>query len=1398
MTSPGLSEAIETVELDEQYDGTLTDLPEPTTERWQPLRLGLVDLFYYENEVFPFIDGRLLLRGNNGAGKSKVLALTLPFLFDGDLSPQRVEPDGDRQKQMVWNLLLGGEHPNSERIGYSWLEFGRVDADGTRQFITIGAGLKAARARGITRHWFFITSRRIGEDLSLVDSGRIVLAHDRLGDAIGERGRIYDTKAEYRRALDEKLFGLGERRYAELIELLLQIRAPQLSKRPSESALSEALTRALTPVGDDVITSVADGLRSLDEDREELQRLIEARRAVHAFLGHYRAYAQVLLKRQAAGPRLQQAEYDRSGRAIIEATGRADAATVAIHDAERKLADLEAERIDREGEQSALRDSEHVESERQLALADLNAQQADEYRRGAEGRAGVAHQALLKAESEAAGQRETVAALGTRAALALSAVVDAAASAGLDQRHDSVLAAATVAGAEPSADTGAFGDTDESRLGTADAIATDRAVTTERIALRRDGLGRISGLVRRMNEAEAHLGTAMRSEDAAETRRAESSERRALADAEVEDAIDRYVAEVEAALDSLRELSVPDDDFAAFAEWARVREDENPAVVALRRQAAALRDEVHALRAGFQQTSAALEAQCATLTDEIAALEGGGSVQPAAVHTRTAEDGIPLWRTVSFNDGIDDGDRAGIEAALEASGLLTAHISPDAALRHPESGEVLLQGSGHVGGASLADVLHVELPPDATIEPSAVNEILASIALCASGADAVGEPDAPTWVAPSGRFRLGAMYGAWMAESARYIGETSRAAARERRLGDAREELRELEQRRYRLQQEITALDGRLRTIDAEQGSLPRPRRLEEADRAAAIAQDGERRAIADLSEARAVREQLGAERERVATELAEDASVLGLPAGGDELEHLVEALRDYEHHAAEFWHAADLLDAAALSARGAEERLRTASAVTAGADDEKAAAYTHAQRQKSYADSLRKRFGAAVEKYREQVKRVEDALKTLGTQLKAVQLAREKASTERAVLAERLAGMHADQERVAAARAETVEALRRTTGLGIAHVAVPDLEAPGTDEEWTVTRGVQFARAIDAALGDVDAADARYDRLLSQVHTEFTDLQNALGRHGFEAAYLPHEDGVQVVAAFSGRDMPLVDLGDTLSEQIEQHERLLNAREREIIQNHLVTEVGAQLSELIGEADKQIARLNDELRTRRTSTGMMLRVLWKPQHDGPAGLEDARRVLSMTADVWNEDDRIGLGNFLQARIAEVRQADETGNWYDHLGEALDYRRWHRFTVERHQGGAWKPATGPASGGERVLAASIPLFAAASSHYDTASNPYAPRLVMLDEAFAGVDDASRANCLGLLAEFDLDVVMTSEREWGCYPEVPGLAIAQLTRFEDTPAVYVQQWQWDGTRRTLVDAPAEPGTSDSLW
>jgi hypothetical protein len=207
----------------------------------------------------------------------------------------------------------------------------------------------------------------------------------------------------------------------------------------------------------------------------------------------------------------------------------------------------------------------------------------------------------------------------------------------------------------------------------------------------------------------------------------------------------------------------------------------------------------------------------------------------------------------------------------------------------------------------------------------------------------------------------------------------------------------------------------------------------------------------------------------------------------------------------------------------------------------------------------------------------------------------------------------------------------------------------------------------------------------------------------------------------------------------------------------------------------------------------MLLRLVWRPARNAPGGLSAARhRLLRQSSDAWTAADRTALGEFLQAQIERARNDNPAGTWLEHLTAALDYRAWHEFGIERHQHGKWQSATGPASGGERVLSVSLPLFAAASSHYASAGNPHAPRLVTLDEAFAGVDDDSRAKSLGLLTAFDLDVVMTSEREWGCYPQVPGLAIAQLSRVDGVAAVLVTRWEWDGRQRSRARDPELPG------
>lgn len=217
--------------------------------------------------------------------------------------------------------------------------------------------------------------------------------------------------------------------------------------------------------------------------------------------------------------------------------------------------------------------------------------------------------------------------------------------------------------------------------------------------------------------------------------------------------------------------------------------------------------------------------------------------------------------------------------------------------------------------------------------------------------------------------------------------------------------------------------------------------------------------------------------------------------------------------------------------------------------------------------------------------------------------------------------------------------------------------------------------------------------------------LTDTLSQQGSRVSADLREDGVLVEVDFRGRATSVPELTDALATEVADRERLLSEREREILENHLVNEVASTLQELISAAEDQVAMMNSELEARPTSTGMRLRFTWRPREDGSTGLAAAReRLLRQTADAWSEEDRAAVGGFLQVQIAEVRSRDTSRTWLEHLTEALDYRNWNRFVIERYQNGQWKPAAGPASGGERVLAASVPLFAAASSHYASAGS----------------------------------------------------------------------------------------------
>lgn len=1356
--------------------------PTPGRTRWQPLRVGLVDLFYYDVEEFHFRDGRLLFRGNNGTGKSKVLALTLPFLLDGDLSPHRVEPDADPKKRMEWNLLLGGEHPHPERLGYTWIEFGRLDEDGAAHYTTLGCGLKAVSGRGIARHWFFVTDQRVGTELRLLDSTGAAVGRDRLAEALGGRGMLYDSARAYRGAVDEALFGLGEQRYAALVDLLVQLRQPQLSKRPSEKALSLALTESLPPMDQAVVADVAEAFRSLDEEKEQLAVMATAEHAAGAFLHHYRRYAQVAARRKARAPRSQHSRYEALRSELSTAEQDFEAAGAALAEAEAGLEELEQRRAGLRARDEALRAGPEMRSARDLEQAAGLAERTARDGERAEADRVRAEEELARVASRLGAARSRAEAAERARDAALTGAGEAATAAGTQAAHTDRVA-------RPLAEGDAVGAAHD-----AAAEFTDRRLRS---------IGLVEDHLVTVQDAAAELDRARRRSEDADAELTHQAEMRAEAEERTADAGRDYLAAVRAHFTgcTLLRPTDPEGMLDELARWTGTLAGADPSRSAAQQAATAVGAELARRRAALESEQRETGELGDRLRAESAELRSGGQRGPEDPYTRSPgirrdRPGAALWRLIDFADGLPEPQKAGLEAALEASGLLDAWIGPDGTAAAAGTWDTLLTAAPPVDGPSLATVLRPAVdradPAAAVLPDELVARLLAGVGLLVPGEPGEEVPATGNWICLDGRFRLGTLTGAWSKPAAVYLGEGAREQARRARITAIDAELAELARRMDGLTQRFESLDADLHTLAAEQDALPDDAALRDAHASVAAAhrehtRAAERRTAAD----RAASEAAGAA-ERLTAELHGLCEELGLPATAAGLRETREALGRYREALAGLWPVEGECRAArAALATDEADRVRAAEH-SAELTERARAAATDAVAARERHETLAATVGAAVAELQRRLAEVAAALGDCEKTERSTRAEQNSATARQAVADALRTRVRVDIEDTARTRAEAIDALRRFTATGLLAVALPDLEA--ASDSWAPDPAVRLARAVERELESVDDSDPAWERVQRRITEELKDLSDALARHGHMAAARLLDDGLIVDIVFQGRERSVPELAAALTAEVADRQQLLSAREQEILENHLITEVAGTLQELVGAAEHQVLRMNEELKDRPTSTGMLLRLVWRPARNAPGGLAAARdRLLRQSSDAWTDDDRTALGDFLQAQIDRARTDDPSGTWLEHLTTALDYRSWHEFGIERHQHGKWQSATGPASGGERVLSVSLPLFAAASSHYASAGNPHAPRLVTLDEAFAGVDDDSRAKSLGLLTAFDLDVVMTSEREWGCYPQVPGLAIAQLSRVDEIAAVLVTRWEWDGRDRTRVVRDAEvPG------
>lgn len=1349
--------------------------PSPTSPRAKALRLGIVNVWEYDDQEFWPADGRLILRGHNTAGKSKALELLLPFVLDGETRPERLDPFGGQSKTMYWNLIDFDPDRNAA-VGYSWVEFGHLDDLGDAQFVTVVVGLRGQRSSGRkVDTWFAVTPQRIGVDLDLAPGGTPLTAA-RLREALHPEAVFTTTAREHRAAVDAALFGLGLERYEALIHLLLQLRRPKLSEKLDLVRLGGILTDALPPVERRHVEALAEAFTKLDAQRERVEQLEAAHGAVTSFLDPYRAYARVQCRLRADAVRSANVAFDK-----VTETERRQRAE--LGEAEEHLAVVESRRgelrIERATTQGAL-DALDLSKVAQLAEVQEKAAALDRAAAGAAGRASedelVREQAQRRATESAerarlaAVDRDRQAAEAVRLADPAGVAVEHAAVFG----HEAVEWDRAVDGADAAA-TRRAGAVVEVR-------AADRVAEGFRAVVEREE--------QRLADAEATH------EEAAEERRRADVEAEQTAERWVDDVVEwserlvaplvvRVLGEVTDLVSRVRAEVLGADDLPAARE-VLLRALVEPA----RGQLTDERAERTAERRSLADRRGALAAERDKVASEA---DDGPAATPGRPATRPST-AAPLWSCTDFADDLSDEQRADLEAALSAAGLLDALVAPDGRLLAADGrpvpggpddrGDTVVATSDPVAVDNLARWLRPAPEPGSPVTDEAVAAALA----------VVGAGDGPSacWVSTDGTWANGPLRGRWRQDAARHIGAGARAAARARRLADLDADLVSVDAELAGVDRSLDELRELVDALEFAAGSFPAVSSVRDArrDLSAAVRRLERAAEAADLAGQRVVQ----ARGDAAAALAALEAAVAAALCRPDQVDAALDALADYRRcltvlRADATRAASDLVRAVADDAdlTAAVARADGSASASRRAGDEAARARSEAEQLEAIigvevAEVLRRRDGFVARLA--EVERLDDELGSTRDELLS------RVGAARNAL-DATAGQRAERD------ADRVRALDRLATLATTELVELALdEAAPEGDVRQVTAGLAFARRAHEALRAVETDQAAQDRASDRLHRGYQQLRGALG-----AAYDPNldtRDGVSLCfTTLNGRSATTLELGALLGDEAERSRRMLTAEERDAIERHLLTEVGTHLSERVHDAWALVGRMNDQLASHPTRSGVSLRLRWEPAADAGVGADVALSLLRRGVSLLTDEERATLTAFLSAKIDQARADEGTADVVERLVEALDYRYWHRFVLFRRAGGSEERLTSRSqatgSGGEQAKLAHLPLFAATAAYYESA-RPTAPHLLLLDEAFAGIDRAQRGDCMGMLVDLDLDLICTNYDEWGTYAEVPAVATYHLERTPGRFGVAALRFVWDGVDKREDDPFLDAATT----
>ena len=1374
----------------------LTEAP----QRWRLERAGIINVYQYGDEVLEFAGGRLLLRGVNGSGKSTAMNMLLPFLLTA--SQRNIDAAQDQRGLLRSWMLDGRDDP--QPVGYLWIEFRRG-----AEFFACGCGIRANRQADNVRTWWFATSKRPGIDVDLVEDS-VALSADVLRDRLdGDPVFPERDRREYRRLIEQKLFGgAGLDQHIRLID---KVRNPRVGDRIDKD-LPDDLMDALPQLSDQALADAAAPLDDLDEHRRNVAALERTVSTLRSLLSRYRAYCVGDLQARTAEARRLLAEHKRHRRAAARLRAETYEADERVQRIEGEISQAESSIRRLRSEVSAIEESRAYQEGRQLdALRDL-VERLSRDADAAQNRVERADDQIRSttAELDAARRRSDDDLRGVNESLSQAAQI--AGRCGVAERPPPALELrrSAIDGADAFAPEPL--DVSEAQRRTEGVVAAVRR--------RRDDVEIVSAARDVLDEAETRLTNARQALEAAADAHEQASERCASHDLARTEAMRAWALEVE----------------QWCSESARLRGAVSPSAAAGPTTAASAastpqaREELRARVVGefeatveMQQERAAAtrhrlgEAQTAAMSQQAVLDDLMGRTEPQSPRLAWQSPAeYCLADVIDFTADVEPGDRAGLEAGLEASGLLLAR--PVAAGTVELATGELVAIDAAPCERTLSRLLEVTVPTHLAgrVDEGVIARLLESVSCepVSSGGESARAGDEATTVTAGaavsidGSFRVGTLAGRHRKERAEHIGAAARLEALRRAQEAAQDELQRLLAEQARLDELLAGQRSLLGELRSHRNAFPSPTALDRAESACEtaaveLAQAQTRRQAAAAQAAEAELTAVHAE-----DELHRVAAARALPRERSSLREVVGWLTELDRHTAECRSHLMTLQ------RSVGEWCRLADQLRSGfAERDEAARHsadTAAERDQQQArlDVLSGSIGVEYERVRAQRDRFAAELAELDRGLPQMREGKDRAVGEQARLrAEAGTAEHAvqaAQEQCDAFRSEFEDVLGMRGYLdamtGETEIATPTSGVGGHVGLEALAQGADHIVGLGPGPGlgpgsDGEGASDRPPEIVNAdgMRQSLRRQREALGG-GWDAHDFQPDASRPLRIEVSGplaADATLAEAHRASSSQLRQLAGLLDRKQTDALRELLQGLIATEIAEKMHGAKRLIDLMNRRLSTVATAHRVGVRLRWRRSPELDEATSRMVELLAKQPDLRTTDENDAVRAALSRRLEDARADGPDAPYRQLIAHTLDYKQWHDLDVMVTRPEAPEVRLSrrtPLSEGEKKLVTYLPLFVAVAASCDAIAEsqatsygdrPAIARFVLLDDAFAKVSADNHAALFGLLVALDLDFIATSERLWGDHATLSELSVVEIVRDPVLRTILLDRYLWQG-------------------